>query len=223
MKCWKGVNGLRFHKDQLLIYAVTDRAWTGGRSLCEQVEEALKGGATMIQFREKGLEQGDFDGILEEAEALRKLTRQYQVPLIIDDNIELALACDADGLHVGQKDMDAGEARKLLGPGRILGVTAKTAEQAKKAQAQGADYLGSGAIFGTATKADASPMAMETLRELCDSVDIPVVAIGGIRLENIRQLSGSHVAGAAIVSGIFASEDIVRTTGCLVEEMKQCL
>lgn len=122
---------MRFHRNQLLIYAVTDRAWAKGRSLSEQVEETLKGGATMVQFREKNLGQGNYDQMLAEALELRKLTERYQVPLIIDDDIELALACGADGLHVGQDDMDAGLARKLLGPDRILGVTAKTVEQAK--------------------------------------------------------------------------------------------
>ena len=131
---------MKFHRNQLLIYAVTDRAWTKGRSLCGQVEEALKGGATMVQFREKGLDRGNYDQMLAEAMELRELTGRFHVPLIIDDNIELALACGADGLHVGQDDMDAGLARKLLGPDRILGVTAKTVEQARKACAQGADY-----------------------------------------------------------------------------------
>ena len=170
-----------------------------------------------------GLEKKNFDQILGEAKALRELTQRYHVPLIIDDNMDLAEACNADGLHVGQDDMDAQAARRILGPDRILGVTAKTVEQALRAQAQGADYLGSGAVFGTTTKADARPMTMETLREICDSVDIPVVAIGGINLGNIGQLSGSHVAGAAIVSGIFAAEDICGTTQCLVEEMKKNL
>lgn len=155
-----------------------------------------------VQFREKGLDRGNYDQMLAEAMELRELTGRFHVPLIIDDNIELALACGADGLHVGQDDMDAGLARKLLGPDRILGVTAKTVEQARKACAQGADYLGSGAVFGTTTKSDARPMTMETLRAICDCSDIPVVAIGGINLDNIGLLEGSHVAGAAIVSGI---------------------
>lgn len=210
---------MRFHKDQLLIYAVTDRAWTKGRSLCGQVEEALKGGATMVQFREKGLGRGNYDQMLAEAMELRELTGRFHVPLIIDDNIELALACGADGLHVGQDDMDAGLARRLLGPDRILGVTAKTVEQARKACAQGADYLGSGAVFGTTTKSDARPMTIKTLRAICDCSDIPVVAIGGINLGNIGLLEGSHVAGAAIVSGIFAAQDICLTTGRLKEAM----
>ena len=136
---------------------------------------------------------------------IRRITEEYNVPLMIDDNLELALACRADGLHVGQNDMEASEARRLLGPDRILGVTAKTVDQARKAQAAGADYLGSGAIFGTSTKADARPMTMETLNAICDCVDIPVVAIGGICLDNIGRLAGSHAAGAAIVSGIFGA------------------
>ena len=210
---------MRFHRTHLLIYAVTDKAWTGALSLEEQVEEALKGGATMVQLREKGLDKGNFEEVLKTALAVRKITEAYQVPLVIDDNLELALACRADGLHVGQDDMEASEARRLLGPDRILGVTAKTVDQAKKAQAAGADYLGSGAIFGTSTKADARPMTMETLNAICDSVDIPVVAIGGICLDNIGRLAGSHAAGAAIVSGIFGAPDIRETTEKLVKAM----
>ena len=210
---------MRFDRRQLLIYAVTDKAWTGKLSLKEQVEEALKGGATMVQLREKELDKGNFEEVMRTAWDIRRITEEYNVPLMIDDNLELALACHADGLHVGQDDMDAGLARRLLGPDRILGVTAKTVEQARKACAQGADYLGSGAVFGTTTKSDARPMTMETLRAICDCSDIPVVAIGGINLDNIGLLEGSHVAGAAIVSGIFAAQDICLTTGRLKEAM----
>lgn len=194
-----------------MVYAVTDRAWIGKMSLCEQVEAALKGGATMVQMREKGLTDDTVQDYLEEARSLRVLTERYKVPLIIDDNIKLALLCGADGVHVGQNDMDAAQARALLGPDKILGVTAKTVEQALKAQEQGADYLGSGAVFGTSTKADALPMTMERLGEICRSVSIPVVAIGGICLENIGKLKGSGAAGAAVVSGIFGAEDIEGT------------
>lgn len=194
-----------------MVYAVTDRAWIGKMSLCEQVEAALKGGATMVQMREKGLTNDTVQDYLEEARSLRALTERYKVPLIIDDNIKLALLCGADGVHVGQNDMDAAQARALLGPDKILGVTAKTVEQALKAQEQGADYLGSGAVFGTSTKADALPMTMERLGEICRSVSIPVVAIGGICLENIGKLKGSGAAGAAVVSGIFGAEDIEGT------------
>ena len=189
-------------------------------TLFEQVEAALRGGATMVQLREKGLAEQDFEGFLEEARRMHELTARYGVPLIIDDNVEIALKSGAEGVHVGQNDMDAGEVRRLLGPDRILGVTAKTVEQARRAQDAGADYLGSGAVFGTSTKADAIPMSMERLREICASVQIPVVAIGGICLENIGRLAGSGVAGATIVSGIFGAEDIEGTTRRLAEVMR---
>lgn len=211
---------MKFCREHLLIYAVTDRAWTGRMTLFEQVEAALRGGATMVQLREKGLAEQDFEGFLEEARRMHELTARYGVPLIIDDNVEIALKSGAEGVHVGQNDMDAGEVRRLLGPDRILGVTAKTVEQARRAQDAGADYLGSGAIFGTSTKADAIPMSLERLREICTCVRIPVVAIGGICLENIGRLSGSGVAGAAIVSGIFGAEDIEETTRRLAEVMR---
>ena len=200
----------------LLLYAVTDRHWLNGRTLVDVVKESLDGGVTMIQLREKSLDEGKF---LEEAKELQALCRERHVPFIVNDNVDIAKAMDADGVHVGQDDMDAGLARRLLGPDRILGVTAKTVEQARKACAQGADYLGSGAVFGTTTKSDARPMTMETLRAICDCSDIPVVAIGGINLGNIGLLEGSHVAGAAIVSGIFAAQDICLTTGRLKEAM----
>ena len=202
---------MKFDRRQLMVYAVTDRAWIGKMSLCEQVEAALKGGATMVQMREKSLTNDTVQDYLEEARSLRALTERYKVPLIIDDNIKLALLCGADGVHVGQNDMDAAQARALLGPDKILGVTAKTVEQALKAQEQGADYLGSGAVFGTSTKVDALPMTMERLGEICRSVSIPVVAIGGICLKNIGKLKGSGAAGAAVVSGIFGAEDIEGT------------
>ena len=202
---------MKFDRRRLMVYAVTDRAWIGKMSLYEQVEAALKGGAIMVQMREKGLTDDTVQDYLEEARSLRALTERYNVPLIIDDNIKLALLCGADGVHVGQNDMDAAQARTLLGPDRILGVTAKTVEQALKAQKQGADYLGSGAVFGTSTKADALPMTIERLGEICRSVSIPVVAIGGICLENIGKLKGSGAAGAAVVSGIFGAEDIEGT------------
>ena len=211
---------MKFCREHLLIYAVTDRAWTGRMTLFEQVEAALRGGATMVQLREKGLAEQDFEGFLEEARRMHELTARYGVPLIIDDNVEIALKSGAEGVHVGQNDMNAGEVRRLLGPDRILGVTAKTVEQARRAQDAGADYLGSGAVFGTSTKADAIPMSLERLREICACVRIPVVAIGGICLENIGRLSGSGVAGAAIVSGIFGAADIEGTTRRLAEVMR---
>ena len=214
---------MRFDRGQLLIYAVTDRAWTGKMSLYDQVEAALKGGATMVQMREKGLTDENVQDYLEEARRLRRLTERYNVPFLIDDHVKLALLCGADGVHVGQSDMEAGRAREILGPDKILGVTAKTVEQALKAQDQGADYLGSGAVFGTSTKSDALPMTKERLGEICRSVSIPVVAIWGICLENIEKLQGSQVAGAAIVSGIFGARDIEATTRQLRQKMEKCL
>jgi thiamine-phosphate pyrophosphorylase len=223
MACWKEGKKLKFHRSQLLIYAVTDRAWSEDTGLVSQVEEALKGGATMIQLREKELDGKRMELFFREAMEIRQLTQRYKVPLIIDDNLELALKCQADGLHVGQNDMDAALARRLLGPERILGVTAKTVEQAKKAQADGADYLGSGAVFGTLTKSDAKPMSREMLQAICASVSIPVVAIGGICLDNISRLAGTGAAGAAIVSGIFAAKDIEGTTRQLKARMEEAL
>ncbi len=189
----------------LRLYAVTDRAWTGRQSLYEQVESALRGGATCVQLREKELDEVHF---AREAADLRKLCGQYGVPFIVNDNVELALWCHADGVHVGQSDMEAAKVRARIGRDRILGVTAKTVEQARLAEAAGADYLGTGAMFGSATKKDAIPLSKEMLRQICAAVSIPVVAIGGICRENIMELAGSGAAGVAVVSGIFAAEDI---------------
>lgn len=189
----------------LLLYAVTDRGWTGTKTLEQQVEEALEAGVTLVQLREKDMEE---EGFIREAKRVKAITSRYGVPLIINDNVEVALASGADGVHVGQGDLDADRVRELIGQDKILGVTAKTVEQALRAQAQGADYLGSGAVFGSATKKDARPMTMERLREITAAVAIPVVAIGGINQANIMELAGSGVAGVAVVSGIFGAEDI---------------
>ena len=196
---------MKLKRSDLLLYAVTDRSWLGDESLYAQVEKALKGGVTMVQLREKELSDEAF---YTEALEIQRLCRSYGVPFLINDNVELAARIDADGVHVGQNDLEAGRVRELLGPDKIVGVTAKTVEQALLAQERGADYLGSGAIFGTTTKKDAKPMDMELLRQITAAVDIPVVAIGGITADNIARLSGSGVAGAAVVSGIFAASDI---------------
>ena len=190
------------------LYAVTDRAWLSHQTLKEQVEEALKGGATCIQLREKELDELSF---LEEAEELCALCRAYHVHFIVNDNVKIALACGADGIHVGQHDMQAGDVRKAIGDNMILGVSAQTVEQALEAERNGADYLGVGAVFATSTKLDADAVSHETLREICRAVSIPVVAIGGISKENIMQLSGTGVDGVALVSAIFASGDIENT------------
>ena len=196
---------MKFAESMLRLYAVTARSWLGTQTLAQQVEQALRGGATCVQLREKELNDTDF---LAEAKELKILCARYGVPLIINDNVELALKVDADGVHVGQEDMDARDVRGLIGPAKILGVTAKTIEQAQKAQLAGADYLGSGAVFGSTTKPNARPMTKELLHSICQSVTIPVVAIGGIHRGNIASLAGTGIRGAAVVSGIFAAADI---------------
>ena len=196
---------MKFAESMLRLYAVTARSWLGTQILAQQVEQALRGGATCVQLREKELNDTDF---LAEAKELKILCARYGVPLIINDNVELALKVDADGVHVGQEDMDARDVRGLIGPAKILGVTAKTIEQAQKAQLAGADYLGSGAVFGSTTKPNARPMTKELLHSICQSVTIPVVAIGGIHRGNIASLAGTGIRGAAVVSGIFAAADI---------------
>ena len=196
---------MKFAESMLRLYAVTDRSWLGTQTLAQQVEQALRGGATCVQLREKELNDTDF---LAEAKELKILCARYGVPLIINDNVELALKVDADGVHVGQEDMDARDVRGLIGPDKILGVTAKTIEQAQKAQLAGADYLGSGAVFGSTTKRNAKPMTKALLQSICQSVTIPVVAIGGIHRGNIATLAGTGIRGAAVVSGIFAAADI---------------
>lgn len=197
----------------LLLYAVTDRYWLGNHTLAQDVEAALKGGATMIQLREKTLCDADF---LAEAKVIKALCAQYNVPFIINDNVAIARACDADGIHVGQRDMEADDVRALIGSTKLLGVSAQTVEQALLAQSMGADYLGVGAVYTTGTKADADNVSMDTLTDICAAVDIPVVAIGGITQENLSGLSGTGIAGIAVVSAIFAAEDIKGATQALL-------
>ena len=191
--------------ETMLLYAVTDRAWTGKQTLYQQVECALKGGVTCVQLREKELDGAAF---LAEAKKIGGLCRAYGVPFLVNDSVEVALACGADGIHVGQSDMDAGQVRAAVGGGMIIGVSARTVEQALQAQRAGADYLGVGAVFSTSTKADAKAVSRQTLREICAAVNIPVVAIGGISRDNILELSGTGIDGVALVSAIFAAEDI---------------
>ena len=211
---------MRLDKKDMVLYAVTDRSWLGEQTLCEQVEEALRGGATMVQIREKELDEADFE---DEAREIQKLCRKYQVPLIINDNVALAKRVDADGVHIGQSDMEMKNARELLGEDKIIGVTAKTIAQAKAAEAAGADYLGSGAVFGSSTKLDAKPMEHALFQEICESVAIPVVAIGGITADNVMQLKGRGMAGVAVVSGIFACKDIEAGTRRLRELVDSCM
>lgn len=196
---------MKCDRQTMRLYAVTDRAWVGRQTLPEQVEAALKGGATCVQLREKEL---DGTALLEEAKVLAALCRRYGVPLIINDNVEVALASGADGVHVGQDDLTVEQVRRLAGDRLIVGVSAHTVEQALAAQAGGADYLGVGAVFATATKSDAHVLPRETLAEICRAVDIPVVAIGGIGEDNLLQLAGTGVDGAALVSAIFSAPDV---------------
>lgn len=196
-------------KKLLRLYAITDRSWLNGRKLYEDVEKALKGGATLIQLREKNMA---FDDFVKSAKEILTVCRKYNVPLIINDNIDVALACGADGVHLGQSDTGIAKARHILGNNKIIGATAKTIEQAKKAEKEGADYLGSGAIFGTSTKNDAKKMDMDTLKSITAAADIPVAAIGGITGDNILMLKNTGIAGAAVVSGIFAQSDIEKAT-----------
>lgn len=196
---------MRCDKRHMLLYAVTDRAWTGGQTLYEQVEAALKGGVTCVQLREKELDEAAF---LQEARDICALCRRYGVPFIVNDNVDIAIACGADGIHVGQEDLAAGEVRRRVGDDMILGVSVHTVEEARQAVRDGADYLGLGAVFPTSTKTDVDQMPNETLRAICDAVDVPIVAIGGINRDNLLKLAGSGVDGVALVSAIFSAEDI---------------
>ena len=196
---------MKCDKKDLLLYAVTDRSWLGEDTLYHQVEEAILGGATFIQLREKELSQEAF---LEEAKEIKELCRKYQIPFVINDNVEIAREMDADGVHVGQSDMEAGNVREVLGPDKIIGVSAQTVKQAVQAEQSGADYLGVGAVFPTGSKADAEDVPMETLKAICQAVSIPVIAIGGISAGNISKLAGSGICGIAVISAIFAKPDI---------------
>lgn len=196
---------MKADKQSMLLYAVTDRLWVGEKTLSEQVEEAIKGGATFIQLREKTF---GYDEFLQEAKQIKKVTDRYQIPFVINDYIKVAVDCGADGVHIGQDDIRLEDARKLVGPDRIVGVSVQTVEQAIAAEKSGADYLGAGSMFSTSTKMDADMVSFETLKKICNAVNIPVVAIGGINQSNILELSGTGVDGAAIVSAIFAASDI---------------
>lgn len=198
---------------ELMLYAVTDRHWLGDETLYDQVKNALDGGATFVQLREKNLDRADF---LAEALEIQKLCREYGVPFVINDEVSIAKDIDADGVHVGQSDMEAMDVRKILGPDKILGVSAQTVEQAMIAEKHGADYLGVGAVFATGSKDDADDVSHETLKAICEAVSIPVIAIGGITKDNIFELAGSGICGVAVISAIFGQKDIKKAT----EELK---
>lgn len=209
---------MKLNKEDLLLYAVTDRMWLNGRTLKEVVKESLDGGVTFLQLREKNLDDKHF---LEEAVELQELCKQYKVPFIVNDNVDIALKMNADGVHVGQSDMQAADVRAKLGPDKIIGVSAQTVEQAVLAQQRGADYLGVGAVFPTGSKADADDVSFETLKAICEAVTIPVVAIGGITQENLEQLKGSVICGIAVISAIYAQSDIKEASRKLKETTKK--
>ncbi len=196
---------MRFDREMLRLYAVTDRAWVGRQTLSEQIEDALRGGVTLVQLREKNLSKEEF---VAEAKAVLALCRQYGVPLIINDRLDVALESGADGVHVGIEDAPVSEIRRQTGPDFIIGATAKTVAQAQAAQAAGADYLGVGAVFPSPTKRNAIRITSDQLLEICGSVSIPAVAIGGITAENAPSLKGCGMAGIAVVSAIFGASDI---------------
>ncbi|MBQ3653788.1 MAG: thiamine phosphate synthase [Synergistaceae bacterium] len=196
---------MKFSRDSLRLYAVTDRAWLNGRTLGQVVRESITGGATLIQLREKNL---GYEVFKYEALEIQRLCREHDIPFIVNDNVNLAREVDADVVHVGQDDMEAGSVIRLIGAGKILGVSVRTPEEAVRAEAQGADYLGAGAVFHTGSKSDAVDITHEALREICEAVKIPVVAIGGISFKNARELAGTVIAGLDVISAIFASPDI---------------
>ncbi|MEG0546247.1 MAG: thiamine phosphate synthase [Oscillospiraceae bacterium] len=207
-------------KSLMALYAVTDRSWLSNETIEQQVEKALKGGVTLIQLREKHMSDDDF---LVEAIRVKEICKKYNVPLIINDNVEVAIKSDADGIHVGQSDMDALNVRKRLGNDKIIGVSAGTVNEALIAEKSGADYLGVGAVFSTSTKLDANNVSLSTLTEICDKINIPVVAIGGISKYNVKELSGTGIDGVAVVSAIFAEKDIESATKELKKLIKGML
>lgn len=211
---------MKLNNNSLLLYAVTDRTWLKGRNLSSQVEEALKAGISFIQLREK---DKTFDEFVRVAKKIKSVTDKYNVPFVINDNIEVALEVGADGVHVGQKDMVAKNARMLIGEEKILGVSVNTVEQAILAEKNGADYLGVGSVFTTTTKLDAKSVSYNELKNICNSVSIPVVAIGGISKDNILELKGSGIKGVAVISAIFAQPNIQSATKELLNLSKEML
>lgn len=209
---------MKFKKEMLLLYAVTDRSWVGRQTLYEQIEEALIGGVTMVQLREKQLSEEEF---IAEAVKVRELCHRYQVPLIINDNVSVALKSGADGVHVGMEDMSVAEIRRIVSKDFIIGATCKTVEQAIAAEKSGADYMGVGAVFPSTTKKNAIRITKEKLNEICSSVSIPAVAIGGIGYENISELIGGGMDGFAVVSAIFSAKDIKLSTKQLKEKAEK--
>ena len=209
---------MKLSKQDLAVYAVTDRKWLKEEeTLAQQVEKAIQGGATIIQLREKHLRDEEF---LAQAQAVKQVTDRYGVLLIINDNVDVAIAVDAAGVHVGQEDMGAGEVRRRLGPQKILGVSAQTVAHALAAQAAGADYLGVGAVFPTSSKDDAVEVDKETLQAICEAVEIPAVAIGGITADNMTQLQGTGIVGVTVISAIFGQPDVKLAAQILAQQWR---
>ena len=196
---------MKLNKESMLVYAITDRHWTGMQTLEQQVDDVLKNGATFLQIREKNMPH---DELVKEAVHIKEIAAKYNVPVVIDDDIYAVMESGVDGVHIGQNDMDYVEARKLLGDNKIIGMTAPSVTLAKKAEELGADYIGAGAVFGTSTKTNVSAMSYDILKDICSAVSIPVVAIGGINENNIPLLKGSGIDGTALVSAVFSAEDI---------------
>lgn len=209
---------MKANSEQFRLYAVTDRAWTGKQTLYQQVEDALRGGITFLQLREKQLSK---EQLVEEAKQLKQLCRQYKVPFVINDSVGIAMAVDADGVHLGQEDGSVEEARTLLGPDKWIGVSAHNVEEAVKAEKSGADYLGVGAVFPTTSKENVTPLSRDTIRAITQAVQIPVVAIGGICEENVSRLQDTGIDGVAVIRGIFGQEDIAGAARTLRKSVEQ--
>ena len=214
---------MKYTKEQIrnamLLYAVTDQSWLKeNETLLDVVKEVLKNGATFLQIREKDLAEGDFE---EEAKKLKDICREYKVPYVVNDNVDIAMHIDADGVHVGQSDIKGRNIRSMIGPDKILGISAGTVEEAIAAEKAGADYIGVGAVFVTSTKKNARNMSIDCLKEIVDSVNIPVVAIGGINANNMMELAGSKIDGIAVVSAIFAAENPGDATKNLLIKAKE--
>lgn len=211
---------MKLNKESMLVYAITDRHWTGTQTLEQQVDDVLKNGATFLQIREKNMPH---DELVKEAICIKEIAAKYNVPVVIDDDIYAVMEAGVDGVHIGQNDMDYVEARKLLGDDKIIGMTAPSVTLAKKAEELGADYIGAGAVFNTSTKKDTKPLELSTLKEICNSVSIPVVAIGGIDHSNVRELKGTDIDGVAVISALFGASDPGEATRELVSIMKDVI
>lgn len=211
---------MKLNKESMLVYAITDRHWTGTQTLEQQVDDVLKNGATFLQIREKNMPH---DELVKEAVCIKEIAAKYNVPVVIDDDIYAVMESGVDGVHIGQNDMDYVEARKLLGDNKIIGMTAPSVSLAKKAEKLGADYIGAGAVFSTNTKKDTKPLELSTLKEICNSVSIPVVAIGGIDHSNVRELKGTDIDGVAVISALFGASDPGEATRELVSIMKDII